>query len=92
MFTYYKESEEPVNLGNDIAKSARIFNKDMKRPLKPYEEAVNTAAGQLAKDDPTLLVQRGTVCKNFALMSVFKYTYEIGKSINHRVSKSNSIL
>ena len=35
----------------------------MKRPLKPYEEAVNTAAAELAKDDPTLLTQRGTVCK-----------------------------
>lgn len=63
MFICYKDSEEPVKLDNDIAKSARIFNKDMKRPLKPYEEAVNTAAAQLAKDDPTLLTQRGTVCK-----------------------------
>ena len=46
----------------------------MKRPVKPYEEAVNTAASQLAKDNPTLLAQRDTVCQNFALISVIKYT------------------
>ena len=73
-YIYYKDSEEPVKLDNDIAKQARIFNKDMKRPVKPYEEAVNTAAAQLAKDNPTLLAQRGTVCQNFALISVIKYT------------------
>ena len=52
-YIYYKDSEGPVKLDNDIAKQARIFNKDMKRPVKPYEEAVNTAAPQLAKNNPT---------------------------------------
>ncbi len=43
----------------------------MKRPLKPYEEAVNTAAAQLAQDDPTLLAKRGDCLQKSVLMCSF---------------------
>ena len=46
---------------SDIIEKARIYNKDRKRPVKPYEEAVNAAAGTLALKDPTLLARRGTI-------------------------------
>ena len=48
-------------LSSDIIEKARIYNKDRKRPVKPYEEAVNAAAGTLALKDPTLLARRGTI-------------------------------
>ena len=35
-------------------------SQNSERALKPYEEAVNAAAGTLALNDPTLLARRGT--------------------------------
>lgn len=58
-----KETDLPAKDAgdSDIIEKARIYNKDRKRPVKPYEEAVNAAAGTLALKDPTLLARRGTI-------------------------------
>ncbi|XP_028409256.1 uncharacterized protein LOC114531847 [Dendronephthya gigantea] len=86
------ESEEYLDKDKDIAKSARIFNKDMKRPLKPYEEAVNTAAGQLALDDPTLLAKRGTLLTKAVekVRTDGSYTYKKGYSRSESSSSTSS--
>lgn len=60
---YLKEIEEPSqsSVEEDIIQKARIYNKDHKRESTQYEEAVNTAAGKLALDDPGLLCTRGMI-------------------------------
>ena len=56
-----KKGEAIKDAGDsDILRKARIRNKNSRRALKPYEEAVNAAAGTLALNDPTLLARRWT--------------------------------
>ena len=59
---FNKEKDEAMKDAgdSDILRKARIYNKNSGRALKPYEEAVNAAAGTLALNDPTLLARRGT--------------------------------